>query len=285
MAHVFISYEKTDKAVADQICQYLEEQGLQCWIAPRNVLAGKEWDVSIIEAIKTAGCMVLVFSSQADASKQVKREITIADSNNVPIIPCRIKNVEPSNLAYFLTLAHWFDAFELSLEHHLPQLLKTITSHVPDLQPRPLGVEPPETPPAKPLPPEKKKGRLWVDTEPKEAAIHFLNLKETFYQGMELETGSYHLEVSADGFETKREWVKLDAGENKKVSILLIKHSISMGVFFGFLAFLLTVVILAVDWGKGRILNLGLSGPISILMGVVIGIFFGKGFIHKVLKP
>ena len=42
MAHVFISYEKTDKAVAEQICQYLEEQGLQCWIAPRNVLAGKE---------------------------------------------------------------------------------------------------------------------------------------------------------------------------------------------------------------------------------------------------
>jgi len=168
MAHVFISYEKTDKAVAETICRYLEEHGLQCWIAPRNVLAGKEWDVSIIEAIKTAGCLVLVFSSQADASKQVKREVTLADNHEVPIIPCRIQQVEPAKLAYFLTIAHWFDAFESPLEHHLPQLLMAITSYVPDLlQVEPQPSEPVEPPPVKPIPVGKKKGRLWVETEPK----------------------------------------------------------------------------------------------------------------------
>lgn len=165
MSHVFISYEKTDKAVAETICRYLEEQGLQCWMAPRNVLAGKKWDESIDKAIETSSCVVLVFSAQADASRQVKREVALADTHEVPIIPCRIKNVAPSKLRYYLTDTHWFDAFEPPLEHHLPQLLTTITSHVPDVQvkppvaePRPSEPPPPEPPPTAKVeaPPEKE---------------------------------------------------------------------------------------------------------------------------------
>jgi len=55
-----------------------------------------------------------------------------------------------------------------------------------------------------------------------------LNLRTTFFQGMELAPGSYHLEVSADGFETKREWVELEAGEDKHISIGLTEFNLPL---------------------------------------------------------
>jgi formylglycine-generating enzyme required for sulfatase activity len=64
-------------------------------------------------------------------------------------------------------------------------------------------------------------GRLLVDTDPDDARIRILNIKQTFYQGMELEPGKYHVEVSADGYEKKSMWVTLDAGEDKSLNIRL----------------------------------------------------------------
>jgi hypothetical protein len=37
---VFISHSSLDKATADQVCTFLEDQGIVCWIAPRNVPPG-----------------------------------------------------------------------------------------------------------------------------------------------------------------------------------------------------------------------------------------------------
>jgi len=62
MAHdVFISYSKADKLVADAICAKLEQSGIRCWIAPRDVLGGQDYGKSIIEAINGSRVMVVVF--------------------------------------------------------------------------------------------------------------------------------------------------------------------------------------------------------------------------------
>ena len=63
------------------------------------------------------------------------------------------------------------------------------------------------------------KGRLFVDTEPDDARVRILNIGPRFYQGMELEPGRYHVEVSADGYEKKSLWVTLNAGEDKTFDI------------------------------------------------------------------
>lgn len=70
--------------------------------------------------------------------------------------------------------------------------------------PQPAKDVEPETPStAEPMEPEVKKGRLWVETEPEGATVHFLNLRSDFVQGMELKPGSYHVEVSASGYVPK----------------------------------------------------------------------------------
>ena len=73
MAHdVFISYSSKDKHVADAACASLESANIRCWIAPRDILAGADWAESIIEAINGSRLMVLIFSSNANASRQIK---------------------------------------------------------------------------------------------------------------------------------------------------------------------------------------------------------------------
>ncbi len=68
------------------------------------------------------------------------------------------------------------------------------------------------------------KGTINIETKPDTARIRILNIKPKFYQGMELEEGKYHIEVSADGYETKKLWVSLIAGQDKKVDIQLNKR-------------------------------------------------------------
>ena len=67
--------------------------------------------------------MVLVFSENANGSPQVKREVERAVSKRIPIIPMRIENVRPTrSLEYYISTAHWLDAFTPPLESHLHYL-------------------------------------------------------------------------------------------------------------------------------------------------------------------
>ena len=75
MAHdVFISYSTENKVMADAVCHGLEARGIRCWIAPRDVKGGRDFAEAIIDAIGEARAMVLVFSSHANASPDVRRQ-------------------------------------------------------------------------------------------------------------------------------------------------------------------------------------------------------------------
>ena len=67
----------------------------------------------------------------------------------------------------------------------------------------------------------KESGKLFVDATPSNVTIKILNIGPKFYQGMELKPGRYHVEASKRGYQTKKMWVRLDAGEDKKVAVNL----------------------------------------------------------------
>src|SRR4051812_35289150 len=103
MAHqVFISYAKPDKQTADVLCSALESHGIQCWIAPRDVMPGRGYGAQILQAIEASKLLVLVFSANSNASQHVTREIERAVNSSVSILTFRIEDVEPSaDLEYF----------------------------------------------------------------------------------------------------------------------------------------------------------------------------------------
>lgn len=109
---VFISYSQTDRECAFELVGQLEEQGVQCWIAPRDIAPSADWASEIMDAISAAQVMILVFSSSSNQSPQVRREVERAVHKQLSILPFRIEDVPPSkSLEYFLSSQHWMDAY------------------------------------------------------------------------------------------------------------------------------------------------------------------------------
>ena len=128
MAHdVFLSYSSQDKAAADAACNVLERKGVRVWMAPRDILPGVGWAQSIIGAINNARIMVLVYSSSANASHQIEREVERAINKGIPVMPFRVEDVQPNaTLEYFISETHWLDAFTPPLEKHLERLADAV---------------------------------------------------------------------------------------------------------------------------------------------------------------
>jgi tetratricopeptide (TPR) repeat protein len=123
----FISYSSFDKVTADTVCNRLESAGIRCWIAPRDIAPGATWTASIVRAITQCRVMVLVFSSNANGSDQVHREVDLAFSKNIPVLPFRIENAAwGDELAYHLNRVHWLDAVTPPLEKHLQGLAESV---------------------------------------------------------------------------------------------------------------------------------------------------------------
>jgi hypothetical protein len=130
VAHdVFVSYSHHDKPEADAVCATLEANRIRCWIAPRDITPGQEWGAAIVDAIQSSRVMVLVFSSHANASPQIRREVQLAVDAETVLIPFRIEDVAPTqSLKYYLGTPHWLDALTSPLEAHLERLAAAATS-------------------------------------------------------------------------------------------------------------------------------------------------------------
>jgi TIR domain len=130
MAHeVFVSYSHHDKPQADAVCAKLEAKGIRCWVAPRDIVPGQEWGAAIVDAIRSSRVMVLMFSSHANTSPQIRREVQLAVSAETVLIPFRIEDVAPAqSLEYFLGTPHWLDALTPPLEAHLERLAAAVVS-------------------------------------------------------------------------------------------------------------------------------------------------------------
>jgi hypothetical protein len=130
MAHdVMISHSHADKTAADAACAALEARGIRCWIAPRDINPGQDWAASIVEAIRDAQIMLLVFSRHANQSPQVQREVERAANSGKVLLPLRLEDVLPeAALAYYLGTPHWLDAITPPFEAHLEKLADACAS-------------------------------------------------------------------------------------------------------------------------------------------------------------
>ena len=75
--------------------------------------------------------MVLIFSSNANASPQVHREIERAVSKGLTIIPFRIEDIAPTKaMEYYLGSIHWLDALTPPLARHLGHLVEQVKANL-----------------------------------------------------------------------------------------------------------------------------------------------------------
>jgi hypothetical protein len=109
MAHdVFISYSSIDRDSADAVCSILEENGISCWMAPRNITPGLPYTEALKDGIKSSKVFVLVYSSNSNNSAQVIQEVDRAVHNGLSIINFRLENVPLSKqVEYYLSIVHF----------------------------------------------------------------------------------------------------------------------------------------------------------------------------------
>lgn len=138
MHDVFISYSGRDKNAADAVCHALEADGIRCWIAPRDIFAGKDWSESILTAILNCKVFVLVLSRQSSAARQVQSEVLTAVAENRIVVPFRIEDIYPGGaLRLQLSGTHWLDAFPPPLDPHLKKLSETLRLLMGEASPQP----------------------------------------------------------------------------------------------------------------------------------------------------
>ena len=108
---VFISYSSREADVAIKVCEYLENNGIICWMAPRNVIAGSNYATQIVSAIKSCSVLVLLASENTNASGHVSNEVSIAFDSKKVIIPFKLQDFEfTDEYLYFLGRKHWIEA-------------------------------------------------------------------------------------------------------------------------------------------------------------------------------
>jgi predicted ATPase len=124
---VFICHASENAAAARLVVELLEAAGTLCWIAPRNIAAGADFTSSILEGLAAAPAVVLIFSSAANSSPHVRRELETAIGRDTPLLPVRVEDVDPSpSLRYFIGTSQWLDTVGVPVATWGPTLVAGI---------------------------------------------------------------------------------------------------------------------------------------------------------------
>jgi hypothetical protein len=149
--HVFISHSSRDNAVGQRLCDWLESKGVPCWYSsrPSDLDPGSEWDDSIVAALDESVAVVLLFSKEANGSRWVKRELAMANTRSLPILPARLDTIPPAGgMEAYLATVQWtdldLDKWDESLEYLVDELKRIGTGEAHREKPPGLEYESPE---------------------------------------------------------------------------------------------------------------------------------------------
>lgn len=125
-SHLFICFSSKDGESALAIVESLESAGLKCWISSRDVPPGQNYQETIVEALEAARGVVFLFSEGSAGSGEIRKELSIAASTNIPVYPLRLSPVTPTGaLRYELATRQWIDVFP-DREKGLRRLVETV---------------------------------------------------------------------------------------------------------------------------------------------------------------
>lgn len=180
-ADIFISFASKDVKVALTLCQAIESRGYKCWISARDIQAGENFQVAIVQALRRAKILLLVFTANSNTSEEMTKELALASQQKMMVIPLRVEDVTPGDaFAYEFATRQWIDAFadwEFSIEqlcrrighalergedHEVDAVVSTVAPRAAETAVEPAPAPPPKPAPAKaakpePAPPPKAK--------------------------------------------------------------------------------------------------------------------------------
>ncbi len=106
----FLSHKSEDAALAQQLCGALENGGVRCWIAPRDIPPGRSWAEGIVEGINGCSAFVLLATTRSVLSREVLIELEQAHRLSRPIYTVMVDDPRlAGEITYYLTRLQWLE--------------------------------------------------------------------------------------------------------------------------------------------------------------------------------
>ena len=130
MHQVFISYKSDDSALAMKVVKALEENGIPCWIAERDIRTGSNYARDIPSAIKNANFLLLLLTSKSQESPWVLRELDVAITQRKTILPFKIGAFRLNDEMNFLLIGVQHHTSTLDMNRSLLPIIRQIKDHM-----------------------------------------------------------------------------------------------------------------------------------------------------------
>ncbi len=135
MKQVFISYPSPNKAAAFDIMEYLEKNGIECFIAPRDIDGGKTYASALMAALSECGLVLLVASAAINDSEHVLNEVDAIVNKKKPLLPVFIENFEMKDeYRYYLGRKQWVTAYPDDLSVYFGEIYDAVIENLPEAQ-------------------------------------------------------------------------------------------------------------------------------------------------------
>ncbi len=114
---IFISYRRADREFVASVVRRLEARGVGVWY-DADIEGGADWRETIVEALTNSDMLAIFFSEECNSSRQLKKELAVADQLAKPVVPILIENTQPRG-AYLYELAdrNWIQVFPDPMAH------------------------------------------------------------------------------------------------------------------------------------------------------------------------
>ena len=128
--HVFLSYSRRDAETMHRVRDDLRAEGLIVWTDETGLEPGTpSWTKAIQQAIRVAGCMVVLLSPDAAESDWVDRETASAEELKLRIFPVLIRGEPQNAVPLRLKTHHRIDA-RRDLDGAIRQLVESVCKHL-----------------------------------------------------------------------------------------------------------------------------------------------------------
>lgn len=129
MDEIFISYSRADSQFVDKLGRDLEQKGVRVWVDREDIEGGTAWRAAISEAIRQCRAFLIVLSPHSTQSRNVSRELALAESHDRMIIPVIYQDCKiPPGMEYQLAELQWINLNNLSYEAALERLVRALAA-------------------------------------------------------------------------------------------------------------------------------------------------------------
>lgn len=113
---IFVSYRRSDRELVASVVRRLEARGVGVWY-DAEIEGGADWREKIVEALTESEMLTIFFSEDSNNSRQLKKELAVADHLGKPVVPILIEDTQPRGaFLYELADRNWIQAFPDPME-------------------------------------------------------------------------------------------------------------------------------------------------------------------------